>query len=260
MAYKVRLLETGFQRAAFNMGLDEALLRAVAEGTSLSTLRFYGWKPAAVSLGYFQGLQEEIDMEACRKAGIDVVRRITGGGAVFHSHEATYSIGLPLDHPLACQNILESYRLLLCGITEGLATLGIRAEFAPINDIIVDGKKISGNAQTRKLGCILQHGTIILDVDVDQMFSVLKVPKEKSKGKLIEDIKARVTSVRSCVPSMAGAPFDTLYSTTVEALKKGFAKALDLEFISSAPREAEVRLANELAVSKFSSMLWTAMR
>jgi len=212
MSYEFRLLETGFHSAAFNMGLDEALLRSVAEGKSLPTLRFYGWTPAAVSIGYFQGLEEEVDSAACRAAGIDVVRRITGGGAVFHHHEVTYSIVLPLDHPLARRNILESYRLLLGGIVEGMSLLGITAEFAPINDIVTGGKKISGNAQTRKLGCILQHGTIILDVDVDQMFTVLRVPQEKARGKLIEDIKSRVTSVKLCMPQGELTSFESLFA------------------------------------------------
>lgn len=260
MAYEFRLLETGFHSAAFNMGLDEALLRSVAEGKSLPTLRFYGWTPAAVSIGYFQGLEEEVDSAACRAAGIDVVRRITGGGAVFHHHEVTYSIVLPLDHPLARRNILESYRLLLGGIVEGLSLLGIRAEFAPINDIVTGGKKISGNAQTRKLGCILQHGTIILDVDVDQMFTVLKVPQEKTRGKLIEDIKSRVTSVKLCVPQGGLTSFDSLFSLTTQSLKQGFTRALDLVLTSSSPTESEVQLAEQLAREKFASETWTALR
>ena len=162
MAHKFRLLETGFHPAVFNMGLDEAILDSVSQGNCLPTLRFYGWIPPAVSLGYFQGLQEEIDIEACKALGIDVVRRITGGGAVFHHHEVTYSIVIPLGHSLARSGIIDSYRILLAGIVEGLAELGIQSEFAPINDIVSAGKKISGNAQTRKKGCILQHGTIIV--------------------------------------------------------------------------------------------------
>jgi lipoate-protein ligase A len=260
MAYEFRLLETGFHRAAFNMGLDEALLRSVAEGRSLPTLRFYGWAPPAVSIGYFQGLHEEVDATACKTAGIDVVRRITGGGAVFHHHEVTYSIVLPLSHPLARPNILDSYRLLLGGIIEGLSILGIEAEFAPINDIIAGGKKISGNAQTRKLGCLLQHGTIILDVDVDRMFTVLKVPQEKTRGKLIEDIKSRVTSIKHCLPQSESMSFETLYATTIQSLKKGFAKALNLALVSSVPTEAELQLAEQLAQEKFSSQTWITLR
>ncbi len=260
MSYPFRLLETGFNPATFNMGLDEAILRAVAEGKSLPTLRFYGWKPPAVSLGYFQGLYEEIDVDACASDGVDIVRRITGGGAVFHHYEVTYSIVLPLGHPLARENILESYRLLLGGIIEGLAILGIQSEFSPINDISAGGKKISGNAQTRKLGCILQHGTILLDVEVDRMFGLLKVPQEKAKGKLIADIKARVTSVKHCLPEAGAESFESLFSITVGALERGFATALDLDFVRSAPLPEELEVAARLAKEKFSSSAWTALR
>ncbi len=261
MAHEFRLLETGFHTAAFNMGLDEALLGSVAEGKSLPTLRFYGWKPPAVSIGYFQGLHEEVDVDACRAAGVDVVRRITGGGAVFHHYEVTYSIVVPLSHQLARPNILDSYRLLLGGIIDGLALLGIEAEFAPINDIVTGGKKISGNAQTRKRGCILQHGTILLDVEVDLMFSLLKVPQEKARGKLIEDVKERVTSVQHFFKNRGQTPiFKFLYEETVAALKQGFASALDLSLVGSSPDEAELAEAQRLANEKFASRHWTELR
>ena len=97
----LRLLRTGVARGAFNMGLDEAVLGSVSEGRQPPTLRFYGWNPPTVSLGYFQGLDDEVDREACRAAGVDVVRRITGGGAVFHDDELTYSVVIPERHPLA---------------------------------------------------------------------------------------------------------------------------------------------------------------
>ena len=191
-----RLLETGTNPGAFNMGLDEAILNAVAEGRKPPTLRFYGWNPPTVTLGYFQGLEDEVDREACAREGVDVVRRVTGGGAVFHDAELTYSIVLPEGHPVARPGILESYRVLCEGIVRGLALFGLQGEFAPLNDVLIEGRKVSGNAQTRKRGCILQHGTILLDVDVDRMFALLKVPSEKMKGKLIEDVKQRVTSLR----------------------------------------------------------------
>ncbi len=260
MAHNFRLMETGFHSAVFNMGLDEAILDSVSQGLCLPTLRFYGWNPPAVSLGYFQGLQEEIDIEACKVFGIDAVRRITGGGAVFHHHEATYSIAIPLGHPLARPSIIESYRILLAGIIEGLAELGIRSEFAPINDIVSAGKKISGNAQTRKKGCVLQHGTIIIEVDVDLMFSILRVPQEKAKGKLIEDIKSRVTSIRSCLSLPDSVSFEELFSTTIAALEKGFARALDLSYVRSEPTDLELQNAERLAQEKFSNNQWTARR
>ncbi|MDH7484454.1 MAG: biotin/lipoate A/B protein ligase family protein [Spirochaetales bacterium] len=255
MAFPFRLLMTGLAPAAWNMGLDEAILHQVAAGAVLPTLRIYGWQPPAISIGYFQGLEEEVDREACRKAGVDIVRRITGGGAVFHHHEVTYSIVLPLDHPLARPNIVDSYRLLCGGIVAGLAQLGIEATFAPINDILAGGRKISGNAQTRKQRCILQHGTILLDVDVDLMFSLLKVPQEKARGKLIEDIKARVTSVRHCIGAEQ-AEFDTV----ARAMVHGFAESLDLELHEAAPAEAELLIAGRLAAEKFASPEWNDRR
>jgi lipoate-protein ligase A len=149
---------------------------------------------------------------------------------------------------------------LLAGIIEGLAELGIRSEFAPINDIVSAGKKISGNAQTRKKGCVLQHGTIIIEVDVDLMFSILRVPQEKAKGKLIEDIKSRVTSIRSCLSLPDSVSFEELFSTTIAALEKGFARALDLSYVRSEPTDLELQNAERLAQEKFSNNQWTARR
>ncbi len=260
MAHEFRLLSTGFHDAAFNMGLDEALLYRVAAGASLPVLRLYGWTPPAISLGYFQGLEEEVDIEACRREGIDIVRRITGGGAVFHHHELTYSVVLPLSHPLAAPAIIDSYRILCSGIIEGLHTLGIEAEFAPINDIVSHGKKISGNAQTRKHGCILQHGTILLDVNPDLMFRLLKVPAEKNRGRLIEDIRSRVTCLRQARPELTVMPFTELYNKAAEAMISGFAQALDITFIVSEPQVSELDDAALRALEKFGSWSWTSKR
>lgn len=249
-----RYLETGYGTAAFNMGLDEAVLHSVASGQSAPTLRLYAWKPRAVSIGYFQGLHEEVDVQACSDRGIDVVRRITGGGAVFHSVELTYSLVIPLGHPVVAGEILESYRSVCAGILAGCAGLGVAAEFVPLNDIVSGGRKISGNAQTRKQGCVLQHGTVILAVDVDEMFSLLKVPSEKMKGKLIEDVKARVTSLSAIV----GRPLD--YEEVVPAFRDGFAMALGVDLAPSQPTQAELALAAQLGSEKFSSPAWTAKR
>ena len=112
---------------------------------------------------------------------IDYVRRRTGGGAVYHDTygELTYSIVVDEDHRLVSEDFLETYRKLCSGLVLGLRLLGIPAEFKPINDIVVHGKKISGNAQTRRMHVILQHGTILRKVDPELMFRVLKVPSEK---------------------------------------------------------------------------------
>lgn len=254
MAHQLRLLETGFNNAYYNMALDQAILEQVAAGTVPPTFRLYGWKPAAISIGYFQGMEEEVDLAACREHGVDCVRRITGGGAVFHQSEVTYSIVLPLEHPLADQAILASYERLCQGIVAGLADLGVAARFAPINDIVVEGKKISGNAQTRKLGCILQHGTLLLNVDVDLMFSLLKVPSEKAKGKLIADVKERVTSLSAVLSRSVS------FEETAAALVRGFTQALDLDLAAQQPSEIETSRARELVHSRFADPAWNMKR
>jgi lipoate-protein ligase A len=253
-----RLLETGEHTGFYNMGLDEALLETVASGESLPVLRFYSWKPATVTLGYFQSLEDEIDLMACERHGVDIVRRITGGGAVFHQAEVTYSIILPVTHPLAGASILESYQILCGGITSGLARLGISAHFAGINDIIVgvhaEGRKVSGNAQTRRRGCVLQHGTILLDNDVDLMFNLLKVPQEKLKDKLIHDVKMRVTSLNALLGRAVS--FEEAECTLVQ----GFREALSLDLRPSSPTEAEEARAEQLAAEKFASADWLYKR
>jgi lipoate-protein ligase A len=158
------------------------------------------------------------------------------------------------DHPLAGNSPGESYHMLCSGIIEGLKTLGIESEFSGINDILVNGKKVSGNAQTRRLGCILQHGTILLDNDIETMFAVLKVPSEKLKGKLIEEVKERVTNLRAALGREV--PFDE----AIEAFSSGFAKAMDLEYVPSEPSPAEGRRAGELAAEKFASLQWLHRR
>jgi lipoate-protein ligase A len=254
MADRFRLLRTGFNNAYFNMGLDEAILGSVEEGKSLPTLRLYGWKPAAISIGYFQGMREEIDVEACAAQGVDIVRRITGGGAVFHDSELTYSLAIPEGHRLAPRSIQDSYHMLCDGIVQGLARLGIRAEFAPINDIVSGGKKVSGNAQTRKRGCLLQHGTILLEVDVEKMFSLLKVPKEKALGKMIEDVKARVTSVSALLGRPVG------FGEAEAAILAGFVSSLGIECLPEEASAEELSAAQNLARDRFSTPEWLFRR
>ena len=253
--HQFRLLRTGEHTAYYNMGLDQAILESVARGEMPPTLRFYGWKPAAVSIGYFQGLEEEIEIDRCRANGIDIVRRITGGGAVFHQHEVTYSIVMKDTHPLAEKTILESYRKLCSGIIAGLSVLGVESVFSPINDIASNGKKISGNAQTRKMGCILQHGTILLDTDLGLMFDILKIPQEKNRTRLMADAKERVTSLSAILGR------NVFFDEVEDALINGFRDALGLEYVphDSPGRDEEAR-AEELGKNHFASPEWIRRR
>ena len=167
MVEEWRFLDTGAKDAYHNMALDEAIATARSRNLVPNTIRFYRWKPSAVSIGYFQSMEEEVDTSACKAMGVDYVRRITGGGAVYHDYngELTYSIIVSERHKIIPRNILESYGVLCSGLVLGLKILGIPAEFKPINDIVVEDRKISGNAQTRRMGVIQQHGTILRRVD-----------------------------------------------------------------------------------------------
>ncbi|MDO8554004.1 MAG: biotin/lipoate A/B protein ligase family protein [Candidatus Micrarchaeota archaeon] len=236
----IRLLKTGAHSAAWNMALDEAMMQIAAESNEwIPSLRFYSWTPSAVSIGYFQSLNEEVDLDACKKHGVDIVRRLTGGGAVFHDSELTYSF-ITKEYP---NGIHDSYHLICGAITDGLKTIGIDSQFIPINDLLVNGKKFSGNAQTRKKGVLLQHGTILLKVDVDKMFELLKVPNEKLKGKLISDVKQRVTAL------------DKSFEEVESALEKGFAQRFNANVERSELSDEELKKCNEL-ISKYSSMEW----
>lgn len=249
-----RLLQTGFNTAFSNMAVDRAILVVNSEGKVSPTVRFYGWIPSAISIGYFQSLADEVDITACERLGVDYVRRITGGGAVFHEKELTYSIVIPEAHPEIPKNIMKSYGRICGAIMKGLDRLGIESEYAPINDIVSGGRKISGNAQTRKLETVLQHGTVLMDVDVDKMFSLLKVPNEKIKDKLIADVKQRVTSIRHILGK------EIRFEEVAEVMKSGFEEEFHVELIEGKLSEEERVLAKKFERECFSAIDWNHRR
>ncbi len=249
-----RLLQTGLNTAFSNMAVDRAILVENSEGKIPPTVRFYGWIPPAISIGYFQSVAEEIDVNACEKLGVDYVWRMTGGGAVFHEKELTYSIVIPESHPEIPKNIMKSYGRICGAVMKGLQHLGIKSEYAPINDIVTGGRKISGNAQTRKLETVLQHGTVLMDVDVDKMFSLLKVPNEKIKDKLIADVKQRVTSIKHLLGN------EISFKEVAEAMKIGFEEEFRVELIEGKLSKEELELAKKFEKECFSTKNWNHRR
>lgn len=254
MKEKWRLLRTGFNNAFLNMAIDEAVLINCSRGKVPPTVRFYGWNPPAISIGYFQSLDEEIDLDFCERIGVDYVRRITGGGAVFHDTELTYSIVVPESYPSVPKNIMDSYGRICGAVIKGLGFLGINSSYAPINDIVVDGRKISGNAQTRKMRTVLQHGTVLMDVDVDRMFSLLMVPSEKIRDKLISDVKQRVTSIKKVLGK------DVVFDDVAVSMKKGFEEEFDVELVEGSLTDSETALAKKIEKDRFSSKDWNHRR
>ena len=254
MTEEWRLLQTGARSATYNMAVDRAVLVASSEGRVPPTVRFYQWNPMAVSIGYFQSIVEEIDLEKCRNMGVDCVRRITGGGAVFHEKELTYSIVIPESHKEIPKNIMDSYGRICGAVIKGLDNIGIKGEYKPINDIISDSKKISGNAQTRKQNTVLQHGTVLMDVDVEKMFEILLVPNEKIKDKLISDVKERVTSIKHILGN------DLNFNTVAEAMKKGFEEEFDVKLVPDKLTAHEKGLTSKFEFECFGSRDWNHKR
>ncbi|HDS11763.1 MAG TPA: lipoate--protein ligase family protein [Candidatus Wirthbacteria bacterium] len=239
---------------ALNMGIDEAVLEGVIAETSPATLRFYGWEPDCLTIGYFQSLREEADLAKCQELGVDCIRRATGGGAVLHQYELTYSLIAPVGHYGIPEAILDSYRHICDGIIQSLKLMDVQADFVPLNDIIANGKKISGNAQTRRHGVVLQHGTILLDVDLEKMFSLLLIPDEKIKDKMIAGAKERVTGLKSILGREVG------FAELAEHLQAGFAQVLQTELAPGQIGPHELNRAKRFAAEKYGADSWNFKR
>lgn len=274
---KWRLITSALARAADNMAIDEAILKAHAAGQVPPTIRFYGWQPAAVSLGYFQKAAEEVDWQECRRQGIDVVRRLTGGRAVLHDLELTYSIVVAENHPLVPPTITASYRFFCQGLLEGLKLLGIEAQMsmpraaygqtkrrsqhassacfdAPSHyEVTYNGRKIIGSAQVRKEGVILQHGSILLEFNPQQVASVLKLPSE-AKARLAELLAERAGSLECALGRQI------TWEQVCQALKASFGPALGVELAEDSLSQAEQNMARELSVTKYTQDSWNLLR
>jgi len=238
-----RLIDMRIEDAPTQMAIDEAIAMArLKEGTP-NTVRLYS-------------IEKEVNLPACEEHGVDVIRRITGGGAVYHDYngEITYSLVAPEADPKMPADILESYKLICGAIVNGLARLGVDAEFKPVNDIDAGGKKISGNAQTRRHGVILQHGTVLVDSDIRRMFQVLRVSDAKISDKLIiQAVEDRVTNLRRYLGRQVN------FDEARVALIKGFEDTFDVALEPGELTDAETRLVKQLH-DKYSSREWVFQR
>ena len=247
---KYRLILDSPHTAFENMAIDEAILMKRRE-IGIDTLRLYTWRPSAVSIGYFQGIQQVLDLDAVKENRVDYIRRISGGGAVFHADggEITYSIVTLEDNPLLPKKVVDSYPILSAGLIKGLRFLGLEPQFAGINDIIVNKKKISGNAQTRRHGGVLQHGTLLKNVNPELMFTLLKVSDEKMRDKAIKSFHERVTSLEHEGVTLSEQEL-------MEALALGFSHALGASFLRTTLSAGELKLARKLREEKYETPEW----
>ena len=222
------------------MAIDEFL---VMNQLDYPILRIYGWSNPCVSIGYFQSI-DDVNHERCRQEGVDVLRRITGGGAVFHDKEITYSF-VTKEFP---QKILDSYREICEIVILTLKHCGFEAEFSPLNDVTVKGKKVCGNAQTRKNNKLLQHGTILLQADAKRMVSLLNIPIEKIAGKNISNIGDRVIGISE--------NFDKVS----ELMKKSAKEIFQCELVPFSLDEDDLTTCKEIMKEKYSNKSWNFKR
>jgi lipoate---protein ligase len=242
-----RLLDTGARSAAENMALDETLLELKAGEKIPHTLRFLQFSNPAVLVGHHQSVEEEIRLDYCRTQGIEINRRLTGGGALYWGRkELGWEIYISKKDPRIPPRIEDLYRRMGEAASLGLRHLGIRAYFRPRNDIEIQGRKISGTGGTELSGAILFQGTLLVDFDVDEMLRSLKIPTEKLQDKEIESVRERVT----CLRWELGR---TLSLQTIKsALAKGFGETFGVAFEPKPLSSEEENLLN-LKLPYFSS-------
>lgn len=255
-----RLLKLATHNAFMNMALDEAVLRARIAERVPDTLRFYRWKPSAVSVGRFQKVENEVYLDNCRRLGVDVVRRISGGGTVYHDSEdeVTYSV-IAKTEDLVAADIAAVYARVCAGITDALRILGITADFNEGNakncpNIAVRGKKISGSSQAHKSGIVLQHGTVLLSVNLERMFTLLRVPWAKTCTEVVNVAKRKITSVEEELGHEISA------ETVQNALSVGFKNAFCIQTIEGELTPFERELAEKLCRKKYASDAWNFNR
>jgi len=252
---KWRFLPFETRNGYWNMALDEAILKSVSEKKSQNTLRFYKWNPSTASIGRNQSLSAEVDLEFIKEKGFNVVRRITGGGAVFHDFrgEITYSIVCPIKFlkNLNVVTILDQFEIITQGVIAGLRNYGLEPEKGIIHcpAIFLDGKKFSGNAQVRKKGHILQHGTILLEINPDLMYSVLKVPEYIDKSRMVRSVRAKCIGIKDHLRNYDEKQF-------VNSLKFGFEKILKIKLQEGYFSDYELNLAENLVNEKYSNLNW----
>jgi len=262
-------LDTGYQDAAINMALDESLLRWHSEGKIPPTLRFYGWAKPTLSAGYFQKVDRTIDLDAVSSYNCQFVRRLTGGSAVLHDDELTYSIVISESHPDIPASVTEAYHVLSEGLVEGYKNLGLTVDYAnpdrrsavkdrsavcfempAFYEMVVDGKKISGNAQTRKHGVLLQHGSIPMSMDVDMLYDLFRFPSEKSRERRRNKFKDKAASINELTNKVH------TYDEMRDAFCKGFQTALNISLKQLELSEAQWTEVYQLAESKYNSDEW----
>lgn len=267
-------INSGKCSPSYNMALDEALLEWHSQGEIGPVLRFYEWEPATLSIGYFQRVEKEIDMAAVKAHQLGFVRRPTGGRGVLHEHELTYSVIVTEDYPDMPDTVTEAYRVISGGLLEGFRNLGLKAEFSVPEtkkqsddlkrpksavcfdapswyELVVEGKKVAGSAQTRQKGVILQHGAILLSLDEEKLVSLFKFDSEETRKRMLESLPNKAVAIDRLTDK------EISMDTCIDAFSKGFEKALAIELQPLELSHEQQQFVKEIEKKKYANDEWT---
>ncbi len=252
-----RLIPLQTHDAFMNMAIDEAILISRTEHFVPNTLRLYQWQPSAVSIGKNQNPREVVYTEALQKLGVDLVRRNSGGGTVYHDQtgEITYSVTAKTRDLSRTADITGAYAVIYAAIADALRLLGISADFnlgdtKNCPNLIVNDRKISGSAQTLKRNVVQQHGTLLLSVDLLRMFQLLRVPFTDNCTQAAQIAQRKITSIHNELGHSVTA------ETAANALTQGFMAKLKIHLVNSKLTLYEQALAKKLYARKYSTASW----
>ncbi|PKN51171.1 MAG: hypothetical protein CVU55_13640 [Deltaproteobacteria bacterium HGW-Deltaproteobacteria-13] len=264
-----RLLDFQYCNIFENMAVDEAIFHETIKSKKHPTIRFYVSNPAAVSIGYFQDAKKEINIEKCRREGIDIARRITGGRAVLHCNEITYCVAAGEQEKIFPADISGTYSVISKCIARGLSELGIKADLAEgirvqtkeemnsccfavpsKNELLVGGRKICGSAQVRRRGGFLQHGLLLLTFNPEKTAGSLLPGRTPEQ---VDDLRKSITAINEQLPSAVDE------QEICSKLKKGFMEELGIELVSGTLTPAEETLKKEL-MKKYTDVNWNIER
>jgi lipoate-protein ligase A len=250
-----RLIPLETHNGFMNMAIDEAILTSRIQNLVPNTIRFYQWKPSAVTIGKNQNPNEQVYLGALREHGVGLVRRTSGGGTVYHDKtgEITYSVTAQTGD--LGQDVTSVYTSVYAAVNDALRLIGIAADYSQGNPkncptLTVAGKKISGSAQTLRHGVVQQHGTLLLSVDLPLMFKLLRVPFTDDCDLAAQIAQRKITSVQNELHHAVSA------ETVQNALAQGFKAILKVNLENGALTQFEQALANKFYKEKFSTPGW----
>jgi lipoate-protein ligase A len=267
---KWRLILSPAASGAWNMALDEALLDSAIAGTTPPTLRLYAWSPPCLSIGYAQPI-EQVNRDRLKAFGWDLVRRPTGGRAILHTDELTYSILLPAKDINTDGSVLSTYKYLSAGLIAALKLLGLTVNVQPEQqlteeqrkdpvcfevpssyEILIEGRKLIGSAQVRRRGAILQHGTLPLEGDITRICQILSYRSSAARDQAIQRLRSRATTLAEISPQKIS------WDRAAEAMIEGFSQTFGISLERQDPTAQELSTARRLQGEQYQRDHWNA--